>query len=399
MGRANHQSKAVRLSGRIPFCYFFKIAAFFAKNSSIQKDFSYWISLFLNLPFSRFSDNQGTVKEYCNLNSGSDPQLIVKRRNPPRILRQVRALKSRIPSHHPQFTEISQNETRRSSGFKGEESLDYFFTDLASEKDYFIYHDLRLPLNNTFFQMDTLIMTRRFLLIIEVKNMAGTLYFDPVFEQLIRTLNGREEGFLDPIAQVRRQKKQLTRWMDLHQLPPIPIEFMVAISNPSTIIRTEPGNFAVPQRVAHIHQVPERIQTIRSTCSEEKMTLAELKKIGHYLIKYHTPSEINILKMYQITEDDLITGVHCPSCRAIPMNRTNGTWRCPSCGCKSKNAHVQALHDYFLLISPAITNEEFRKWTHLKSSKTAYKLLQNMNLPVSGNNRCRLYHQPTGFDK
>lgn len=325
--------------------------------------------------------------------------MIVKERNPPRILQQIRALKSRISSHHPQFTEICRNETRRSSGFKGEESLDYFFTDLATEKDYFIFHDLRLSLNNTFFQMCTLIMTRCFLLIIEVKNMAGTLYFDPVFKQLIRTLNGREEGFFDPIAQVERQKMQLTRWMNLHQLPPIPIEFMVVISNPSTIIRTEPGNSAVPQRVAHIHQVPERIQTIRSTYSEEKMTLAEQKRISHYLIKYHTPSDINILKMYQITEADLIAGVHCPSCRAIPMQRTNGTWHCPSCGCKSKNAHVQALHDYFLLICPAITNEEFRKWTYLKSSKTAYELLQKMNLPVSGNNRRRLYHQPIGFDK
>lgn len=246
--------------------------------------------------------------------------------------------------------------------------------------------------------MDTLILTRYFLLIIEVKNIAGTIYFDPVFEQLIRTLNGKEEGSLDPIAQVRRQKMHLSHWMELHQLPKPPIEFWVAISNPSTIIKTAPGNSDVPQRVCHMHQISEKIQSIRHTYSKGRITLAEQKKISQYLTKYHTPPKIDILKMYRITEEQLITGVQCPSCHAIPMQRIQGAWHCPSCGCISKNAHVQTLHDYFLLISTSITNEEFRKWTHLKSRKTAARLLNQLNLPVSGNNRHMMYHQPIGFD-
>ncbi|RYM06648.1 NERD domain-containing protein [Sporolactobacillus sp. THM7-7] len=324
--------------------------------------------------------------------------MIVKKRNTPRILRQLRALKSRLYNQHPQFSVIVQNEIRRANGFKGEASVDYYLSDLL-ENDFFIFHDLRLPFNDDFFQIDTLILTHCYMAIIEIKNFAGSLYFDPVFSQMIRTLNGQEECFFDPIAQVKRQQMHLDKWMDLHQLPKLPIYYFIAISNPETLIKTPPGNSTVPGVVFHAHQVPEKIRSIRRAHRKERITADERKKISRYLTRYHTPYDIDILNKFHINEEELITGVGCPNCSAIPMKPANrGTWFCSSCGCTSINAHISATHDYFLLKSKTITNEQFRIWTHLKSRKTATRLLKNMRLPIFGAKRGTKYRQPPDFD-
>ncbi len=57
---------------------------------------------------------------------------------------------------------------------------------------------------------------------------------------------------------------------------------------------------------------------------------------------------------------------------------------CSHCQKTSKDAHVQALKDYYYLIGPTITNEKFRTFTNLKSRKTSYKLLSSLNLNSSG---------------
>ncbi|TGA97772.1 NERD domain-containing protein [Sporolactobacillus shoreae] len=323
--------------------------------------------------------------------------MIIKKRNTPRILHQLQSLKCRISIHHSQYTEIKKNELRRFKGFNGEKAIDYYLSELPGDR-YFIFHGLRLPLNDNCFQMDTLILTQYFLLIIEIKNIAGTIYFDPVFHQMIRTWGEKEEGFSDPITQAQLQKTHLARWMVKYHLPRLPIEFFVAVSSPSTIIKTSPGDTTVPQKVCHMHQIPEKIQSMTQVYPKETITLADRKKIEFHFTKYHTPPKIDILKEYQIDPDELITGVHCPQCSAIPMKRIPGAWHCQSCGCVSNNAHIKALFDYFLIVSTTITIEEFQRWTHLESHKTASRLLNELNLPVSGNNRCKIFHQPIGFD-
>ncbi|WP_317777409.1 nuclease-related domain-containing protein [Peribacillus sp. CSMR9] len=49
---------------------------------------------------------------------------------------------------------------------------------------------------------------------IEVKNMAGEIYYDNTFNQHIRTNpDGKTEAFDDPILQVNRQRQQLVEWL------------------------------------------------------------------------------------------------------------------------------------------------------------------------------------------
>lgn len=134
--------------------------------------------------------------------------MIVKPRKIPLSIRKLEALIRRLPPYHPKLPFISEELNKKMAGYKGESSLD-FYLGFLDPKQYFIFHDLRLKDDSRFFQIDTLIVTKSYLLIIEVKNIAGTIHFDPLFNQLIRIKEGKEMAFPDPLLQVKRHELQL----------------------------------------------------------------------------------------------------------------------------------------------------------------------------------------------
>jgi hypothetical protein len=76
------------------------------------------------------------------------------------------------------------------------------------------------------------------------------------------------------------------------------------------------------------------------------------------------------------------------------MKRVFSKWICPHCQSSSKDAHIQAIHDYFFLISSTISNKQCRDFLHLASEMTAYRLLSEMNLPHNGITKGRIYFSP-----
>ncbi|MCM3763950.1 hypothetical protein [Neobacillus niacini] len=77
----------------------------------------------------------------------------------------------------------------------------------------------------------------------------------------------------------------------------------------------------------------------------------------------------------------------------MPMVRNGaGPWVCIRCGTVSKDAHIQAIDDHFLLFGPTITNRELRAFLHLGDSvDVAGRMLRSLNLVCSGSRRMRVY--------
>ncbi|WHY71334.1 nuclease-related domain-containing protein [Fictibacillus enclensis] len=101
----------------------------------------------------------------------------------------------RLPHDHPKQKDIESSFAKHMAGFRGEESLDYSLSFLADKKCA-ILHDLLLSDGVYHFQLDTVIVTPHFLLVLEVKNITGTLVFDMDFNQLIRiNEHAQEEDF------------------------------------------------------------------------------------------------------------------------------------------------------------------------------------------------------------
>ncbi|CAH0346354.1 nuclease-related domain-containing protein [Bacillus sp. CECT 9360] len=316
--------------------------------------------------------------------------MIAKKRAIPLRIQIDEALLRRLPENHPKRLAVKEDLSKRKVGFNGEENVD-FHLKFLNQNDYTTFHDLRLQNGQGYFQIDTLLLSPKFALIIEVKNLYGTLFFDKHFNQMIRIANNKEEGFPNPIMQVARQKMQLQKWIAEHHLPNIPIEYLVAINDSRTLIKTDKENSDILEIVCHADHMINRIANIQEKIPKVKYKPNELQKLTHLLIGKHSPKTEDISQLYGINKDELITGVQCPDCKIIPMERQSGKWYCRACEFNSKDAHIQAVEDYFLLVNSTITNPQLRWFLHIPSKHLASKLLVSLNLPHIGVGRGRIY--------
>jgi hypothetical protein len=316
--------------------------------------------------------------------------MIKKPRKVPKQIEQLEAILKRLAPDHLKVPELSANLSKRLAGYKGEKGLDYPLSFLADEQ-YHIFHDLRLFDGTHYFQIDTLILSQRLILLLEVKNIMGTLYFDSNFNQLIRTLDEKKEPFPDPIIQSDRHCDQLRKWLLLYNFMKIPIESLVVISSSRTILDTSPNNEQIYNKVIHSGKLPFKIKSLNELYHKERLNRRVFLELSNELLNGHRELEVNILKQYKIDKSELIKGVQCPDCFVIPMERGKGNWVCLSCGLVSKCAHVPALKDYSILIGTTITNQEARDFLKIPSSTVVKKLLISMGIKSVGKNKGRVY--------
>lgn len=312
--------------------------------------------------------------------------MIHKPRKKSLMLLKHESLEARLPSSHPKIPQITSNLKKLSAGYNGEKSVDYYLSFLDFE-DYHIFHDIRLPFQNHYFQIDTIILTSYFILLLEIKNIAGTLYFDPIFNQFIRNKDGIDTGFPNPLFQMKLHKIQLQRWLNHHIN--IPIYTYLVISNPQTIVRTSKDNETLNQAVIHANYLLEKIEQIPRT--DPVLPEPSLHKISKNLLAEHKELNYPILEKYHISQNELTRGIICCRCSFCPVQRVYGTWHCPSCSFSNENLHQSALNDYYLLINDRAMNRQIRQFLQVNSRTVVHRLLKEMEYPLAGFKKSAFY--------
>jgi hypothetical protein len=303
----------------------------------------------------------------------------------------LEAAERRVPCNNLKYSEIVLDYKNRLAGYRGEKSL-VFHLSMLSESKFHIFHGLRLLYGKYYFQIDTLILTTAFALILEVKNLSGEISFKKELNQTIQKHNGHEKRIKNPVLQARLQAKKLKKWLEDFHFTEIPIHYLFINTNEKAIIRYDSGIEHTTRSICNSEFLLEKIAQIEDNHKNEILDMKELRKIKRTLLTKHTPENPDILHYFNLSQKDTLTGVQCPECRCFSMNYKYGTWCCPKCKHKSKTAHIQAINDYFLLIKPSITNAELRKYLHIDSIKVANKILTSMNLSITGKFKDRAYH-------
>ncbi|MGR3765706.1 NERD domain-containing protein [Rossellomorea sp. NS-SX7] len=316
--------------------------------------------------------------------------MIKKKPSPPIKIFKLYALLRRIIRNHPLRHEIEAELRKLEAGYKGELSLNYHLSFLP-DKEYVILFNLRLSYKTFFFQIDTLVLHTNFILIAEVKNIAGEIYIDTDFNQMIRTRLETTEVFPDPILQTYKQKERLENWLFTKNHPAIPIEYRVVLTNSHTLIKNTSQHQLVLDKLIRSERLVYEIKKLTAKYTRPVVPAKELNRIANRLIKSHIPADPDVLSHYQLTKSDILPGVHCSGCHSLSMERVQGTWWCPTCHLKKKDAHIEAITDYALLLDMTISNKEMRYFTNLQSLSTAARVLSQMNLPSSGTTRNRRY--------
>jgi hypothetical protein len=318
--------------------------------------------------------------------------LLLKGRSYPIILLVLDALLRRLPKNHPKLPILQGDYNKRMAGYWGEKRLDEFL-DGVPNFPFYILRDLSLNVRGVLFQIDTLILTPFFVLILESKNIAGNLLFDTSFNQLIRTSDSKEEAFDDPILQSQNQRRNLINWFKDQKIPLFPIETLVVMSNSSAVVKSTSGNEILSKKVIPVKKVLFRIEQLTGLYQKELFSYKELRKIAKQLIKNHQPKKIDVLKKYKIEQAEIIPGVQCPNCSVMPMIYKRGKWLCTSCETESKDAHLKAVDDFLLLVNNTITNKAFRDFLLLPSMNIASKLLIKMGFQSHGAKKSREYYK------
>ncbi|HYK72969.1 MAG TPA: NERD domain-containing protein [Pseudoneobacillus sp.] len=300
----------------------------------------------------------------------------------------LKALLRRIPLNHPKRHLIQDELNRRLAGFKGELAVYYHLEELPDES-FHIFHGIRLKSGNHYFQIDFLLISTYFILIVETKNYTGTVKFHTKSEQLLRDKNGIETALPNPLPQVNRHKILLRKWLREHKFPDLPIEALIVFSNPSTIIQADDQRvFRVVCPVTSLHQrIKETVQYHQS----EKITVKEQKKLSKTILKNHIEDFPNLLGQYQISPSEINPGAQCPKCLKLPLLYSRGKWYCSHCQKQYKNLLQQAIQDYGLLINQTITNKDARTFLQINSPDIVTKLLHSLNLPSVGTTKSKIY--------
>lgn len=115
-------------------------------------------------------------------------------------------MKARLPTHHEKYPAILEKLDQISAGYFGELRTDRFIEEVLFPQQLLIIPDLHTRLHSKrHIQIDTLILTRSYILIIEVKNITGTLRFKTDPNQLVRIKdNAEEKSYACPLTQLDR---------------------------------------------------------------------------------------------------------------------------------------------------------------------------------------------------
>ncbi|WP_415783302.1 nuclease-related domain-containing protein [Alkalicoccus chagannorensis] len=230
---------------------------------------------------------------------------------------------------------------------------------------------LRSPIQNEKFQIDLLLVTPFFLLVGEVKHIAGYLQFDTERGQLLRTWNGETNTFSCPLRQSERQAFHLRKWVEKRMQVSLPVLYHVLVSQDQAQIdapKTESG-------IYHAVNLPSRVRKLMIEHSKRYISKEQLRKLCSDIEHANRETGADLLHRFQLDRREVMGPIPCPSCGKEPLRRRKLSWGCFSCRYRSRTSHLQALHDIGLLIQEPLRRKDFELLFLGASDRSILRLL------------------------
>lgn len=297
----------------------------------------------------------------------------------------LEALVSRLQANDEEFTSIQEAYCRVQAGIAGELKMQRTLADYHFLGPYNIFYNFECINEKGFsHQIDALIITTRFLHVVEVKQISGTLFYKPAFHEFARqTEDGLLENFSNPFDQAYRHKLFLSHLLSKWGIQ-LPVLYIVVNAN----IRTKLDSSLNGSPIILLSGLPKFLEELYQNYAETTVNLMDLER-KLLAIACRLPISKNVER------DRIRNGVLCKKCEfQHVMYYHHGLWICPHCGEKSKEAIFLALHQYRVLIGDRITNRELRAFVGIDCKAVASKLLKRLNFEQFGKGRGVYYLIP-----
>ncbi|WP_026691684.1 nuclease-related domain-containing protein [Alteribacter aurantiacus] len=322
--------------------------------------------------------------------------MIIKPLKPSIYLRQLEALKWRLPVNHPKKEDIMKEHGKFYSGYYGERSLLYHLRSFLYRPDLLFYHNVKLKQDGFYFEMDLMILSQRQMTFVETKHFKGILSFDPIRHQFWRKdpETKKIEVYKDPLTQVRSHSHDFSSWLKENQLHyPLTITPYVTLTHKDALIDPElPGQSDIFKSIFRSDQLPFKLrESLNSTKSNKPISKRQLKAISEKIMSSHSEEKSDILQKFGISPNELRKGLRCPACSHIPMIREKNHWLCGACNHKC-NPLIESLRDYALLIDEQICHRDMVAFCLLANRNQCSYYLGTLDLPKSGKKKGTVYH-------
>lgn len=294
--------------------------------------------------------------------------MILKSRTESDELLKMRSLNTRM--------ELTQEEMfhyfNLEKGYEGEVKFDRMAECLQEER--YIINDLLLKIKNSYFQIDTTLISQEAIRLLDVKNFDGDFCLEG--DRFYGVKNGRE--YKNPILQLSKcasQFRQLLHDLKLSFL----VEASVIFINPEFTLY----NAQADQPIILPNQINRFLKNINNTPSTVNDGHKKLAKqlISLHQTKYPFPQVPN----YQY--EQLKKGMYCKFCRSSLLTLQNHHYVCGKCGGHEtvKDAILRNVREFQLLFPERrITTTNIYEWCNLDLSKRTFCRLLKKNFTAVG---------------
>ncbi|QTD40794.1 nuclease-related domain-containing protein [Sporosarcina sp. Te-1] len=304
--------------------------------------------------------------------------MIYKKRKIPTRLQALLALDRRLPLNHPLKRQIAQQIYDRQAGFAGELEYDKYLKEFRPSYPHAILHDVTLRQDGIYFQIDSVLITPNEVILSEIKNIAGRVIVKPNPLQFIKeSPTGERAAMRNPVTELERKTQLLTKWMRERRID-MPIRCLVVFAYENELVIDAKS----PVDILFTYDVPiylRQLDVQQHISSRQLHTIARAMKQSDCSF-ITTP----LAQTYKLDPAEIKPGIQCQHCDHTGMRWNKGTWHCPKCQHLTREGHVEAITDWFLLMDNKLTNQQFCNFIGAPNRHIARRLLMSSGLQLVG---------------
>ncbi len=268
-------------------------------------------------------------------------------------------------------------------GYEGEVQFDHLLQNLQGE--FILVNDLLFEINNTYFQIDSLLLAPEKIHLFDVKNFENDYIIDNDNNWYSYSIlkNDRKKESKNPIHQLNRCETLLKQQLQKLGFKS-PITSKLVFINPKFYLYQAPPNYPI----VFPTQLDRFINQLNSQLTTAKLKHRDFKLAQQLLQNHKVDSPFKNSPDYSY--DGLKKGIYCKSCRSFDVFTNPKTIVCNKCGFREKiEAAVLRGVDEFMLLFPDIkvTTNAISEWCGIIKSEITIRKILNKNYKTIGKHR------------
>ena len=224
------------------------------------------------------------------------------------LLRDLEELSNRVTSDKKKYIERDANLLK--IGLSGEKNVYYELKN--SFIPMYCLHDIRLEYKDYVAQFDFIIITSKFIYVLETKKLVGDIQInsDGEFIRFIKDRNGKlikREGMASPISQNQKHIDILRKLLvDIGFIESTPVKSLVVVANSKTVVDKKYAPKIIKEAICKYDNVAAVIKKELGKESPINLQGSRMKVIADFLNEANKVKKFDLIGKYSLSEEDFI---------------------------------------------------------------------------------------------